>query len=138
MQPAELERQLESELSRRASVHGGTSPNLGADLRRTIASPLAVIRRTKFQADLAELRQYIEKHRPVALVLGQGLGCSSFSRRRGLLVEPHTPAPEVSLPANEAAEAADVPGKGAVASQEAEPPAGAAAKEITQTKAETK
>ena len=35
-QPAELERQLESELSRRASVHGGTSPNLGADLRRTI------------------------------------------------------------------------------------------------------
>ena len=36
MQPAELERQLESELSRRASVHGGTSPNLGADLRRTI------------------------------------------------------------------------------------------------------
>ena len=41
-----------------------------SDLRRTIASPLAVIRRTKFQADLVELRQYIEKHRPVALVLG--------------------------------------------------------------------
>ena len=41
-----------------------------SDLRRTIASPLAVIRRTKFQADLVELRQYIGKHRPVALVLG--------------------------------------------------------------------
>ena len=41
-----------------------------SDLRRTIASPLAVIRRTKFQADLLELRQYIEQHRPVALVLG--------------------------------------------------------------------
>jgi putative Holliday junction resolvase len=41
-----------------------------SDLRRAIASPLAVIRRTKFQADLVELRQYIEKHRPVALVLG--------------------------------------------------------------------
>lgn len=41
-----------------------------SDLRRAIASPLAVIRRTKFQADLLELRQYIEKHRPVALVLG--------------------------------------------------------------------
>ena len=36
IQPTELERQLESELSRRASVHGGTSPNLGADLRKTI------------------------------------------------------------------------------------------------------
>lgn len=41
-----------------------------SDLRRAIASPLAVIRRTKFQADLLELRQYIEQHRPVALVLG--------------------------------------------------------------------
>jgi putative Holliday junction resolvase len=41
-----------------------------SDLRRAIASPLAVIRRTKFQADLVELRQYIEAHRPVALVLG--------------------------------------------------------------------
>jgi putative Holliday junction resolvase len=41
-----------------------------SDLRRAIASPLAVIRRTKFQADLLELRQYIEKHLPVALVLG--------------------------------------------------------------------
>lgn len=36
MQPVELEGQLEAELSRRASVHGGTSPILGADLRRTI------------------------------------------------------------------------------------------------------
>jgi putative Holliday junction resolvase len=41
-----------------------------SDLRRTIASPLAVIRRTKFQADLLELRRFIEEHRPVALVLG--------------------------------------------------------------------
>jgi len=41
-----------------------------SDLRRTIASPLAVIRRTKFQADLLELRRAIETHRPVALVLG--------------------------------------------------------------------
>ncbi len=41
-----------------------------SDLSRTIASPLAVIRRTKFQADLLELRRYIETHRPVALVLG--------------------------------------------------------------------
>ncbi len=31
-----LEQQLESELSRRASVHGGSSPQLGADLRKTL------------------------------------------------------------------------------------------------------
>lgn len=41
-----------------------------SDLRRTIASPLAVIRRTKFQADLLELQRYVLQHRPVALVLG--------------------------------------------------------------------
>ncbi len=33
-----LTSQLESELSRRASVHGGSSPQLGADLRKTIDS----------------------------------------------------------------------------------------------------
>ncbi len=34
--PPELEKQLEAELSRRAAVHGGSSPHLGADLRKTI------------------------------------------------------------------------------------------------------
>jgi ATP-dependent Clp protease ATP-binding subunit ClpB len=34
--PAQLEKQLEAELSRRATVHGGGSPHLGADLRKTI------------------------------------------------------------------------------------------------------
>jgi ATP-dependent Clp protease ATP-binding subunit ClpB len=33
---AQLEKQLEAELSRRATVHGGGSPHLGADLRKTI------------------------------------------------------------------------------------------------------
>jgi ATP-dependent Clp protease ATP-binding subunit ClpB len=36
LNPAQLEKQLEAELSRRATVHGGASPHLGADLRRTI------------------------------------------------------------------------------------------------------
>ncbi len=36
IRPAELENQLEAELARRTSVHGGSSPNLGADLRRTL------------------------------------------------------------------------------------------------------
>jgi ATP-dependent Clp protease ATP-binding subunit ClpB len=34
--PASIEQQLESELARRASVHGGASPQLGADLRKTL------------------------------------------------------------------------------------------------------
>lgn len=41
-----------------------------SDIGRNIASPLAVIRRTKFREDLAALRRYIKAHRPVALVLG--------------------------------------------------------------------
>jgi putative holliday junction resolvase len=41
-----------------------------SDLGRSIASPLAVIRRTKFQADLGELNRAIAAHKPVGLVLG--------------------------------------------------------------------
>jgi len=41
-----------------------------SDIRRSIASPLLVIRRTKFQADLRELRREIERHAAVGLVLG--------------------------------------------------------------------
>lgn len=41
-----------------------------SDIGRSIASPLLVIRRTKFQADMAELRQAIAAHGPVGLVLG--------------------------------------------------------------------
>lgn len=41
-----------------------------SDLGRSIASPLVVIRRTRFQADLAELRREIAAHAVVGLVLG--------------------------------------------------------------------
>ena len=41
-----------------------------SDLGRTIASPLEVIRRTKFQADLVALRRAIADHAVVGLVLG--------------------------------------------------------------------
>lgn len=41
-----------------------------SDIRRSIASPLLVIRRTKFQADLAELKREVERHATVGLVLG--------------------------------------------------------------------
>ncbi len=36
LSPETLQQQIEAELSRRASVHGGSSPQLGADLRKTI------------------------------------------------------------------------------------------------------
>ncbi len=41
-----------------------------SDIRRSIASPLLVIRRTKFQADLVELKREVERHAVVGLVLG--------------------------------------------------------------------
>ena len=34
--PASIEQELEADLARRASVHGGASPQLGADLRKTL------------------------------------------------------------------------------------------------------
>jgi putative Holliday junction resolvase len=41
-----------------------------SDLTRTIASPLTVIRRSKFKADAAELLQQTQKHAVCGLVLG--------------------------------------------------------------------
>ncbi len=41
-----------------------------SDVGRRIATPLTVIRRTKFTADAAELAKQIAIHRPVALVVG--------------------------------------------------------------------
>lgn len=41
-----------------------------SDVRRTIASPVMVIRRKKFSADAMQLTAQVEAHRPVGLVLG--------------------------------------------------------------------
>lgn len=41
-----------------------------SDITRTIASPLTVIRRTKFKADAAELLRLASEHRIAGLVLG--------------------------------------------------------------------
>ena len=41
-----------------------------SDLRRTIASPLTVIRRSRFQADLVELMRHVTAQHAVGLVLG--------------------------------------------------------------------
>ena len=45
--PVQLEKQLESELSRRAAVHGGASPHLGTDLRKTIDAAEAEMAKLK-------------------------------------------------------------------------------------------
>jgi putative Holliday junction resolvase len=41
-----------------------------SDVRRMIASPVAVIRRSKLSADLGELRRHLAALKPVAIVLG--------------------------------------------------------------------
>jgi putative Holliday junction resolvase len=41
-----------------------------SDLGRRIASPLAVIARTKFSADVTALLRHMATHRPAALILG--------------------------------------------------------------------
>lgn len=71
-----------------------------SDLRRTIASPLAVIRRTKFQADLKELQGYVAAHRPVALVLGLPVNMdgSEGARAQATRAFARNIAPAVTLP----------------------------------------
>ncbi|CAN5693113.1 ATP-dependent chaperone ClpB [soil metagenome] len=45
--PASLEKQVEASLANRASVHGGSSPNLSADLRKTIDNAEAEMAKLK-------------------------------------------------------------------------------------------
>ena len=67
--------ELEAQLPPRGALLGldlGTK-TIGlalSDIGRSIASPLLVIRRTKFQADLIELKRAVDAHDVVALVLG--------------------------------------------------------------------
>jgi putative pre-16S rRNA nuclease len=53
-----------------------------SDVGRRIASPLMVIRRTKFTADAAELATQIANHRPVALVVGLPINMDGSEGRR--------------------------------------------------------
>jgi putative Holliday junction resolvase len=53
-----------------------------SDINRKIASPLAVIRRTRFKADLAELLRHIGEHRPVGLILGLPINMDGSEGRR--------------------------------------------------------
>ncbi|HET7714367.1 MAG TPA: Holliday junction resolvase RuvX [Bauldia sp.] len=71
-----------------------------SDLRRTIASPLLVIRRTRFQSDLVALRTEIAAHRPVALILGLPVNMdgSEGPRAQATRAFARNIAPAVGLP----------------------------------------
>ena len=69
--PAQLEKQLEAELSRRATVHGGASPHLGADLRKTIDAAEGEMAKLKDEFLSAEhfLLAVLESGTPAAAML---------------------------------------------------------------------
>ena len=69
--PAQLEKQLEAELSRRATVHGGASPHLGADLRKMIDAAEGEMGKLKDEVLSAEhfLLAVLESGTPAAAML---------------------------------------------------------------------
>ena len=76
IQPAELKKQLESELSRRASVHGGTSPNLGADLRKTLDAA---------EGEMAKLKdEYLSAEHFLLALLDSGTAAARLLKNTGI------------------------------------------------------
>jgi ATP-dependent Clp protease ATP-binding subunit ClpB len=75
--PAQLEKQLESELSRRATVHGASSPHLGADLRKTIDAAEGEMAKLQDEFLSAEhfLLALLDSGTPAARLL-KGMGAS--------------------------------------------------------------
>jgi len=74
--PATLEQQLESELSRRASVHGGSSPQLGAELRKTIDSA---------EGEMAKLKdEYLSAEHFLLAVLDSGSTSAKLLKSSGV------------------------------------------------------
>ena len=76
IQPAELEKQLELELSRRASVHGGTQPNLGADLRKTLDAA---------EGEMAKLKdEYLSAEHFLLALLDSGTAAARLLKNAGI------------------------------------------------------
>jgi len=74
--PATLEQQLESELSRRASVHGGSSPQLGAELRKTIDAA---------EGEMAKLKdEYLSAEHFLLAVLDSGSTAAKLLKGSGV------------------------------------------------------
>jgi ATP-dependent Clp protease ATP-binding subunit ClpB len=73
---SELEKELESELSRRASVRGGASPNLGADLRRTLDAS---------EGEMAKLKdEYLSAEHFVLALLDSGTPAARLLKNAGI------------------------------------------------------
>ena len=74
--PAQLEKQLEAELSRRATVHGGASPHLGADLRKTIDAA---------EGEMAKLKdEFLSAEHFLLAVLDSGTPAAAMLKNAGI------------------------------------------------------
>jgi ATP-dependent Clp protease ATP-binding subunit ClpB len=74
--PAQLEKQLEAELSRRATVHGGASPHLGADLRKTIDAA---------ESEMGKLRdEFLSAEHLLLAVLESGTPAAAMLKNAGV------------------------------------------------------
>jgi ATP-dependent Clp protease ATP-binding subunit ClpB len=73
---AQLEKQLEAELSRRATVHGGASPHLGADLRKTIDAA---------EGEMGKLRdEFLSAEHLLLAVLESGTPAAAMLKNAGV------------------------------------------------------
>jgi ATP-dependent Clp protease ATP-binding subunit ClpB len=73
---AQLEKQLETELSRRASVHGGASPHLGPDLRKTIDAA---------EGEMAKLKdEFLSAEHFLLAVLDSGTPAAAMLKNAGV------------------------------------------------------
>ena len=76
VQAAELDKQLEAELSRRATIHGGASANLGADLRKTLDNA---------EGEMAKLKdEYLSAEHFLLAVLDSQTAAARFLRAAGI------------------------------------------------------
>ena len=74
--PAQLEKQLETELSRRATVHGGASPHLGADLRKTIDAA---------EGEMSKLKdEFLSAEHFLLAVLNSGTPAAAMLKNAGI------------------------------------------------------
>ena len=75
-QAASLEKELESELSRRATVHGSAQPSLGADLRKTLDAA---------EAEMEKLRdEYLSAEHFLLALLDSGTSAARHLKNLGI------------------------------------------------------
>ncbi len=76
LNPATLEQQLEADLSRRAAVHGGSSPQLSADLRKVIDTA---------EGEMSKLKdEYLSAEHFLLALLGSNTGAAKLLKSAGI------------------------------------------------------